>query len=133
MACHCTSSLDGRDIADFDFHKKIHRILRSSFTALYFDTTTLIEIAVFLLRKRSTSGLLADKRENKTRSMRMPIRSPHDSISSHRLQGTTFSNCINCIQLYKYSQFSLTEVRRGSRNSTYLSRGTASRHCLTTF
>ena len=49
MARHRISSLDGRGIADFDelIHKKIHRILRSSLTALYFDPTTLIEIAVY--------------------------------------------------------------------------------------
>ena len=48
MAPHRISSLDGRGIADFDelIHKKIHRILRSCLVALYFDPTTLIEIAV---------------------------------------------------------------------------------------
>ena len=48
MARHRISSLEGRGIADFDelIHKKIHRILRSCLTALYFDQTTLIEIAV---------------------------------------------------------------------------------------
>ena len=48
MARHRISSLDGRGIPDFDelIHKKIHRILRSCLTALYFDPTTLIEIAV---------------------------------------------------------------------------------------
>ena len=49
MARHRISSLDGRGIADFDelIHKKVHRILRSCLTALYFDLTTLIEIAVY--------------------------------------------------------------------------------------
>ena len=49
MARHHISSLDRRGIADFDelAHKKIHRILRSCLTALYFDLTTLIEIAVY--------------------------------------------------------------------------------------
>ena len=50
MARHRTASLDRRGIADFDelIHKKIHRILRSCLIALYFDSTTLIEIAVHL-------------------------------------------------------------------------------------
>ena len=44
------SSLDGGGIADFDelIRKKIHRILRSCLIALYFDPTTLIEIAVYI-------------------------------------------------------------------------------------
>ena len=48
MARNLISSLDGRDIADFDelIHQKIRRILRSCLTALYFDPTTLIAIAV---------------------------------------------------------------------------------------
>ena len=48
MARHCISSLDGQGIADFDelIHKEIHRILRSCLIVLYFDPTTLIEIAV---------------------------------------------------------------------------------------
>ena len=47
---HRISSLDGRGVADFDVlnHKKIHRILRFCLIALYFDPTTLIEIAVYL-------------------------------------------------------------------------------------
>ena len=46
---HC-SSLNGRGIADFDefIHKKFPIILRSCLEALYFDPTTLIEIAVYL-------------------------------------------------------------------------------------
>ena len=49
MACHRISSLDKRGIANFDelIHKKMLRILRSDLKALYFDPTTLIEIAVF--------------------------------------------------------------------------------------
>ena len=48
MARHRISSLDVRGIADFDelIHEKIHRILKSCLIALYFDSTTLIEIAV---------------------------------------------------------------------------------------
>ena len=48
MARDRISSLDGRGIADFDelIRKRIHRILRSCLIALYFDATTLIEIAV---------------------------------------------------------------------------------------
>ena len=49
MARHRISSLDGRGTADFDefIHKKIHRIFRSCLIALFFDPTTLIEIAVY--------------------------------------------------------------------------------------
>ena len=48
MARHRIFSLDRRGIADFDelIHAKVHRILRSCLIALYFDPTTLIEIAV---------------------------------------------------------------------------------------
>ena len=45
------SLLNGRGIADFDefIHKKFPIILRSCLEALYFDPTTLIEIAVSVL------------------------------------------------------------------------------------
>ena len=51
------SSLNGRGIADFDefIHKKFPIILRSCLEALYFDPTTLIEIAVYPSRGRDES------------------------------------------------------------------------------
>ena len=50
------SSLNGRGIADFDefIHKQFPIILRSCLEALYFDPSTLIEIAVYGKRLRSS-------------------------------------------------------------------------------
>ena len=55
MAPHHRSSLNGRDIADFDefIHKKSYITLRSSLVVLYFYPTMLIEIAVYTMAERT--------------------------------------------------------------------------------
>ena len=79
MARHRISSLDRRGIADFDelIHKKIRRILRSCLIALYFDPTTLIEIAVNRLGFRSLMvssnlSVLHDMAEVRVTGLRQP-------------------------------------------------------------
>ena len=62
MAHHRISSLDGRGIAILMnlFIKKIHKILSSCLIALYFDPTTLIEIAVYtwvVLNNKNTNNV----------------------------------------------------------------------------
>ena len=53
VARHRRSSLNRPGIPDFDefIHKKIHITLRSCLIVLYFDPTTLIEIAVYHYHK----------------------------------------------------------------------------------
>ena len=53
MAHHRRFSLAVRGKADFDelIHKKIRVTLRSCLIALYFDPTTIIEIAVHTIKK----------------------------------------------------------------------------------